>query len=146
MVGNLGATLSSLSELSHHLRQALLIALWNAIGGVFGAELLIHSNNSGFKKIVPAFILLAGVLILSPNNKIDARENSHIQWLDWLFLLLVGIYNGYFGAASGLLMIAVLARIVCGNYSEVNSLRNFASFCNNLVAAGMFILRLKIDW
>lgn len=146
VVGNLGATLSSLQELSHHRHEAFVIALWNTIGGVLGAELLIHSSNAGFKKIVPVFILLAGILILVPTDKRTAKKNRQVQWLDWTALLLVGIYNGYFGAASGLLMIAVLNRIVKYNYAEINSLRNFASFCNNFVAAGMFIMRLKIDW
>jgi len=43
-------------------------------------------------------------------------------------------------------MIAVLSKIVKENYAIYNAMRNLASFCNNVVAAGLFIFRLSIDW
>ncbi|MBU7563450.1 sulfite exporter TauE/SafE family protein [Pediococcus ethanolidurans] len=143
----LGTVISSLKELHGHWKQALQIAILNTIGGVFGALILIHSSNTGFKKMVPLFILLAGIMILYPQKANTTNLNNRFnQIMSWLSLFLVGVYNGYFGAASGLLMIAVLSKIVKENYAIYNAMRNLASFCNNVVAAGLFIFRLSIDW
>lgn len=142
-----GTVLASLRELHGHWKQAIQIACLNTIGGVFGALILIHSSNAGFKKLVPLFIFLAGIMILTPARKPGHQLNPRVvTWLSWLGLFLVGIYTGYFGAASGLLMIAVLSKIVKENYAIYNSMRNFASFCNNIVAATLFISMIRIDW
>lgn len=142
----LGALLSSLKELHNHWKQAIQIAVLNTVGGVLGALHLIHSSNAAFKKIVPFFILLAGIMILTPKRKSQHRETMILNILNWIGIFLVGIYNGYFGAASGLLMIAILSRVVNEKYATYNAMRNFASFSNNIVAASMFIATLSIDW
>lgn len=145
--GGLGTVTSSLRELHGHWKQAFQIAILNTMGGVFGALILIHSTNGGFKKLVPVFIMLAGILILTPKRKDKQAANTRlVTAISWISTFLVGIYAGYFGAASGLLMIAVLSKIVHENYAIYNSMRNFASFMNNIVAATMFIFTIPIDW
>lgn len=145
--GGLGTVTASLRELHGHWKQAFQIAVLNTLGGVFGALILIHSTNNGFKKLVPVFIMLAGILILTPKRRGKPVINNRIiTAVSWLNTFLVGIYTGYFGAASGLLMIAVLSKIVHENYAIYNSMRNFASFMNNIVAATMFIFTIPIDW
>lgn len=143
----MGTVLSSLKELHGHWKQAIQIALLNTAGGALGAIILIHSTNAGFQKLVPVFILFAGILILAPKGKSKPHLDKHLlSALSWLAIFLVGIYTGYFGAASGLLMIAVLSKIVKQNYVVYNSMRNFASFTNNVVSAIMFVIMLPIDW
>ncbi|HIW71193.1 MAG TPA: sulfite exporter TauE/SafE family protein [Candidatus Levilactobacillus faecigallinarum] len=142
----LGTLLSSLKELRHHWKQAIEIATLNTIGGVFGAILLIHSSNDTFKKIVPFFVMLAGVMILAPKVQNHQREMRILTLINQIGIFLVGIYNGYFGAASGLLMIAILSRAVHEKFVTYNAMRNFASFTNNIVAAGLFMVKLPIDW
>ncbi len=145
--GGVGTVLSSLKELRHHWRQAFQVALLNTLGGVLGAIILVHSSNAGFQKVVPIFILLAGVLILVPKSKREITKNHWFNVLGWLGVFLVGIYSGYFGgAAAGLLMIAVLSKIINEEYAIYNAMRNFATFCNNVVAASIFAWRLTIDW
>lgn len=91
--------------------------------------------------------MAAGIMILTPKRAGRQAVNTRlVTFVSWLSTFLVGIYAGYFGAASGLLMIAVLSKIVHENYAIYNSMRNFASFCNNIVAAIMFICTIPIDW
>ncbi|GAB5053401.1 hypothetical protein PESHB4_20390 [Pediococcus ethanolidurans] len=91
----LGTVISSLKELHGHWKQALQIAILNTIGGVFGALILIHSSNTGFKKMVPLFILLAGIMILYPQKANTTNLNNRFnQIMSWLSLFLVGVYNG----------------------------------------------------
>lgn len=145
--GGIGTVLASLRELRHHWRQAIQIAILNTIGGVLGATILIHSSNTGFKKVVPVFIMLAGVMILTPRRKSQQPvNNTLVSFLSWLGVFLVGIYTGFFGAGAGLLMIAVLSKIIDDKYTIYNAMRNFASFTNNVVSAIMFILTIPIAW
>lgn len=148
VASGIGTVLSSLKELRGHWKQAIQIAIITTTGGVLGALILIHSSNSGFKKCVPFFILLAGIMILLPkkNYKNTKKKSEWIKIISWLSLFLVGIYNGYFGAGAGLLMIAVLSIIVNQKYTIYNAMRNFASFVSNTVTATMFIFMLPIDW
>lgn len=143
-----GTVTSSLKELKHHWKTAFIVAGLSTIGSIMGAFILIHSSNSGFKRVVPFFILLAGVMLLWP-NKNSSHHNELNLWrniIGWLSIVLIGLYNGYFGAASGLLMIAVLSKVVGGEYATYNAIRNFESFINNIVSAIMFIIMLKIQW
>ena len=145
----LGTVISSLRELKNHWRTAILVALISTGGSILGALILIHSSNTGFKRIIPFFILLAGILLLRPNKKeprSNLRQSTFIVTVNWLSVMLIGLYNGFFGAASGLLMIAVLSKVIGGKYATYNAIRNFASFCNNCVSGIMFICLLPIQW
>ncbi|WP_119326748.1 sulfite exporter TauE/SafE family protein [Companilactobacillus musae] len=143
-----GTIASSLKELRNHWKMAIIVASLSTTGSVLGALILIHSSNSGFKKIVPLFILLAGVMLLWPSTpKNDTKKGSTvITFIKWLNVILIGLYNGYFGAASGLLMIAVLSKLIGGKYITYNAIRNFSSFINNICSAVMFIFLLQIQW
>lgn len=145
--GGCGTVLSSLKELHGHWKSSIRIAILNAIGGVLGALILIHSSNAGFKKVVPIFILFAGIMLLLPNNSaVSDKKSKFIIYISWISLFLVGMYNGYFGAASGLLMVAVLSKITNEKYVIYNAMRNFSSLINNIVSASLFIFMLHIDW
>lgn len=148
IAGGIGTVTSSRHELRGHWRQAGLIAAINTAGGILGAVILIHSSNASFQAVVPLFILLAGVMILWPTRQPVQAANATTQrpWLGWLGIWLVGIYTGYFGAGAGLLMIAVLSKIVHERYATFNAMRNFSSLCNNIAATLIFIATLPIAW
>ena len=63
-----------------------------------------------------------------------------------LFQFGVSIYGGYFGAAIGILMLAVLGFLGLTNIFAMNGLKNFFGFCINGVAAAYFILRGAVVW
>jgi uncharacterized membrane protein YfcA len=62
------------------------------------------------------------------------------------FQLLISIYGGYFGAAMGILMLAVLGFLGLSNIFAMNGLKNFFGFCINGVAAAYFIARGAVIW
>jgi uncharacterized membrane protein YfcA len=72
---------------------------------------------------------------------------SRGRWLAAiLFQFGVSIYGGYFGAAIGILMLAVLGFLGLTNIFAMNGLKNFFGFCINGVAAAYFILRGAVVW
>jgi uncharacterized membrane protein YfcA len=63
-----------------------------------------------------------------------------------LFQFGISIYGGYFGAAIGILMLAVLGFLGLTNIFAMNGLKNFFGLCINGVAASYFILKGAVVW
>jgi uncharacterized membrane protein YfcA len=58
----------------------------------------------------------------------------------------VTIYVGYFGAAAGIVMLAVLAATLAEPLARANALRNVLGAVANSVAAIGFALFGQVDW
>jgi uncharacterized protein len=63
-----------------------------------------------------------------------------------LIIALTGIYGGYFGAAQGVILLAVLGVFVAGGMTEVNGMKNVLAGMANLVSAGLFIAIADVNW
>ena len=59
---------------------------------------------------------------------------------------LAGIYGGYFGAAQGIILIAVLGIFVLDDLQRLNATKNVLAMTVNVVAAVVFVLATRIDW
>jgi uncharacterized membrane protein YfcA len=121
------------------------------LGGLTGAILLLVLPAEAFETIVPLLVGL-GVLLVAVQPWV-ARRLSTIQNTDvvggfvpWLLVYLVGIYGGYFGAAQGVLLIAILGALVDANLQRVNALKNVLAAVVNAVAAVLFIVVADVDW
>jgi uncharacterized membrane protein YfcA len=81
------------------------------------------------------------------DNAAPSLSMSSGRWVAAIFFqTLISIYGGYFGAAIGILMLAVLGFLGLTNIFAMNGLKNFFGFCINGVAAGYFILRGAVVW
>jgi uncharacterized membrane protein YfcA len=58
----------------------------------------------------------------------------------------VGVYGGYFGAAQGVLLVAVLALGLDVPLAVVNGLKNVAVLSANMAASVVFIAFAPLDW
>ena len=63
-----------------------------------------------------------------------------------LGVYLTGIYGGYFGAAQGVILIALLAILVDDELQRLNGLKNLIAAVINGVAAIVFILVAPVAW
>ena len=122
------------------------------IGGVIGATLLLVLPAGVFKAVVPVLILLALVLVvLQPRLArrfvhADAPPGGRRPALLWVLVLLTGVYGGYFGAAQGVLLVAMLGALLDSDLQRVNGLKNVLSFLVNLVAGVLFIVLAHPNW
>jgi uncharacterized membrane protein YfcA len=74
-------------------------------------------------------------------------RQSHRRWTAAiLFQFAISIYGGYFGAAIGILMLAVLGFLGLTNIFAMNGLKNFFGLCINGVAATYFVVRGAVIW
>ncbi|HET9124990.1 MAG TPA: sulfite exporter TauE/SafE family protein [Solirubrobacteraceae bacterium] len=139
-------------ELAGQERRLALLAGFSVSGGIIGAILLLTLPASAFKAIVPVFILIALVLIiLQPriNRFLGARGSSRGEHAGPLALLGVfagGIYGGYFGAAQGIMVLAILALSIDDTLQRLNALKVVMTGTVNLVSGIVFLFAAHVAW
>lgn len=137
-------------ELKGQLGRMLRLVPASLLGGVLGGVLLLTLPASAFKAVVPGLILLGCLLVaLQPwlSQRISRPEHSHVgAWWVWPGVFLTGIYGGYFGAAQGVLLMAVLGIGLDTDLQRMNALKNVLATVVNTVAAILFIVVAEIDW
>jgi hypothetical protein len=57
-----------------------------------------------------------------------------------------GIYGGYFGAAQGIILIALLGMLIRDDLQRLNATKNVLAGSVNLVASIVFLFATNIDW
>ena len=122
-----------------------------AAGGLAGSLLLLVLPAEVFDAVVPALVLAAVLLVvLQPRlaRRVAAREpdaTSGGRWLD-AGVLLTGVYGGYFGAAQGVLLLALLGLLLPDDLQRSNGLKNVLATLVNAVAAVVFVLVAPVAW
>jgi uncharacterized membrane protein YfcA len=140
-------------ELAGQRRRTVPLATASLLGGVAGATLLLTLPASAFKSIVPVFIGLALVLILLQPRLSTAlahlRRPSHANAgpLATLGVFASGVYGGYFGAAQGIMLLAILALSLEGeDLQRINALKVVLAGLVNLVAGIVFVFAGHVSW
>jgi uncharacterized membrane protein YfcA len=159
---NLGVVPGSVSgaygyrrELRGQRGRLLRFAPFSALGGVAGAILLLALPASAFEAIVPLFVAAGLVLVvLQPriNRRLARRRaerervHAHGGASALLATGLTGVYGGYFGAAQGILLLAILGIAIDDDLQRVNALKVVLAGLVNFVAAIVFVLAAHIAW
>ena len=139
-------------ELRGQRDRAIWLGRASLLGGTLGAVLLLALPASWFAAIVPVFIALALVLVvLQPRlAAVLARRHEepheHGGRLALAGVFGAGVYGGYFGAAQGILLLAVLGLTVDDDLQRINGLKNVLAVIVNGVAAVVFVLVAHVAW
>jgi uncharacterized protein len=67
-------------------------------------------------------------------------------WWVWPGVLGTGVYGGYFGAAQGVLLMAVFGIGIDDHVQRHNALKNVLAALVNAVAAVVFVVVADVDW
>lgn len=127
------------------------LLLASLLGGLSGALLLLRLPPSFFAIVVPYVIGFAVVLVLlQPRLKRIVKARKHREREGGLLLLmlvfLASVYGGYFSAAQGILLLALLGLGSNGNLQQTNALKNVAQAVVNSIAALVFIFVGGVEW
>ncbi|MFM9370017.1 sulfite exporter TauE/SafE family protein [Streptomyces sp. Da 82-17] len=146
-----GTAAGSRAELRGQRRRLVRLGLLAAAGGTLGAALLLTTPASAFEAVVPWLIALGSVLILLREplrrlvERLPAREDGTSYALAGA-VLLVGLYGGYFGAAAGVLMLAVLSLSASEPLPVTNAVKNIATGAANVTAAVAYAFLAPVHW
>jgi uncharacterized membrane protein YfcA len=122
------------------------------LGGAAGAVLLLSTPAEGFEKVVPILLGLASMAIVLPRRAFgDARVANHQRHTATLVLeggaiFAICIYAGYFGAAAGVLLLALLLRTGGATLAHANAGKNVILGVANVVAAVIFAVFAPVQW
>jgi uncharacterized protein len=142
--GGVSGSIGYRRELRGQARRAATLGIGTTLGAVAGGTLLLALPSSVFDAVVPALILLACAL-MAIRPKPAAAVRSHTPAAT-AAAFLTGIYGGYFGAAQGVIMLAVLRLCFADDLQRLNGLKNVLTGLANAVAALLFIFFAHIAW
>ena len=125
----------------------------SALGGLTGAVVLLALPASAFDAIVPAFVALGLVLVvLQPRitRWLVARRHPsaphEVSAGAQAATFGTGVYGGYFGAAQGIMLLAILGIALDDDLQRVNAVKVVLAGTVNLVAAIVFVAVAHVDW
>jgi len=150
--GSASGAIGYRAELAGQRQRLLRLGTASTVGAVLGAAALLTAPEDAFQAIVPVLIALACVLVvvqprLSPWLAAPGRsDRQHGGALLYVGVLLTGIYGGYFGAAQGVLLIAVMGLLLDESLQRINAAKNVLAGLVNLVAAVVFIAVTDVAW
>ena len=139
-------------ELRGQRRRAVPLLIASTAGGIIGAILLLSLPASAFKAIVPGFIALALLLIVLQPRLMRVLETRRRPAHErpgpavTAAVSLSGVYGGYFGAAQGIMLLAILGLTVDDELQRLNALKVVLAGLVNLVAGVIFVFAAHVDW
>jgi len=156
---NIGLVPGSLSGVYGYRRElkgqrARITALGPAslAGGLTGAVLLLLLPGSVFAHVVPVLILIALALVITGPRlatTVAARRGDGGATIGPALLACIfatGVYGGYFGAAQGIILIALLSIFLEDDLQRLNASKNVLAMLVNGIASVVFIFGTSIDW
>jgi uncharacterized membrane protein YfcA len=143
-----GSMIGARPELSGQRERALRLAAITALGGAAGAGALLLAPASAFAVVVPVLIAGASALLLIQPviSGLSPRPGAERSRRRLCGIFAAAVYIGYFGAAGGVVLLAILATMFSESLIRLNALKNIISGAANAVAATAFSLFAPVDW
>lgn len=150
--GTVSGAIGYRRELAGQQRRIVRFGAASALGGLSGAVLLLTLPSAAFQAIVPIFIAAALVLVviqpwLTRRLAARGRHPDHEGGaLTNLGVYGTGIYGGYFGAAQGIMLLAILGVALAQDIHRTNALKNVLAAIVNGVAGVCFLFSAEVAW
>ncbi len=153
--GSISGSIGYRRELVGQRGRVLRLVSASLVGGLVGAVLLLGLPEGAFAAIVPVLIVLGLVLVVfGPRLSawVAGRHESagglpeNGAWWVWPLVLVAGVYGGYFGAAQGILLMAIMGIGIDESLQRLNAVKNVLAAVVNGVAGVVFVLVAEVDW
>jgi hypothetical protein len=150
--GYLGSVAGFRTEIANQRQRLKSLGLVTIAGAVVGAVLLLTTPSHAFTRLAPWLVLFASLLfalrpLLARGPARLGHEDTQVH-RPLLFggMFLAAVYGGYFGAAMGVIMLAVLGLALPDTLARSNGLRAVLSVLANGVAAVVFVVHGALPW
>jgi len=150
VVGNWpGSTWAARPELrgrARRLRQLVPVA---AAGGAVGTALLLGTPAAVFDRFLPFFLVGASVALLGQPRLATWRRRyvgGASRFLFFAGLFGVCLYDGYFGAGTGVMLLALFLIALDEGLPRANAYKNFLLGVADVISAAGFAIFGSVDW
>lgn len=140
---NIGALVGKFKNVKVIIKSESALIGYSMIGAIIGGLALAFMPIAGFQKLVPILILIAS---LSLFIKVKVNLTPLRQRIEYLWLITIGFYAGYFGPGQGVMTIAVLARDEKRSVSDINVSKNVVVTLTCLGSNLIYIVSGKVNW
>jgi uncharacterized protein len=150
--GYLGAVFGSRLDLTGQRRRVRHLIPTAAVGSAIGCAILLLTPERAFELIVPFLVLGAAAtlafqdrlrrLVGHPSVASPRRAAISLH----LVVGLASIYGGYFGAALGVMLVALIALVLDESLARVSALKNVSSLVVGLMTVFIFALFGPVHW
>jgi uncharacterized protein len=149
--GSVSGAIGYRGELAGQRRRVLVLGTASLLGGIAGAVLLLSLPGSAFEAIVPVLIALALVLVVAQPRLTRLLAERRVARPHggpplWAGVFGTGVYGGYFGAAQGVILLALLGIAIPDDLQRLNALKNVLAGIVNGVAAVVFVFAASVAW
>lgn len=148
--GYLGGTLAYRRELAGQGRRVRDLGLTAGLGAALGCLVLLTTSAAVFERVVP-FLVLGAVGLLAVQPRLTAalrkRDGGHRERPIVLHasIFAAGVYASYFGAAVGVLLLAVLGLLMADGLQRLNALKGTLSLISSALGTVVFLVVAPVD-
>jgi uncharacterized protein len=152
--GYVGGTIGYREELKGQRGRLVQLAIPNVTGAAVGTLILLLTPGSAFDAVVPFLILFACALMAfqdrigayTEHHRAAFTETGRMAWPVFAAMFFLGIYGAYFGAALGIMTLAVFTIFLAEDIQRLNALKGVSSLIINAIAAVGFMLFGPVRW
>lgn len=128
-------------DIRAHKAQLIGFGIAALIGGLSGAELLLHLDDDAFSRAVPWLMLIAVALFAFGQqiNKWAAARTVKMSGAEragaivlWLLLVAICLYGGFFNAGLGIVLLAFFA---LAGFTDIHAMNGLKLSISSIVAA-----------
>lgn len=150
-IGSVAGSRPELTGMGAAVRRGIPVAV---AAGAVGATLLLVGPPGVFESVVPALVAAASaLLLLSPRvrraglrRRAEGTAHPDGGRVVTVLVFLACVYGGYFGAAAGVMILAVLLSRTDRSLPVSNALKNVFLGAANATAAVVFAFRAPVEW
>ncbi|MFN2462547.1 MAG: sulfite exporter TauE/SafE family protein [Candidatus Dormibacteria bacterium] len=145
--GSLSGAWGYRAQLRGNLRRAAGLCLLPGAGGLVGAALLLTLPPRVFQVVIPILVAAASITVLAqPWLTRRLRGEGTRRAPLYIGLFVVGVYGGYFGAAQGIMLLAVMGLFLAVPLQRANAFKTLIAGTANAVSGVVFILLAPVAW
>jgi uncharacterized protein len=152
VAGNFSGAYGYRHELRGQRRRIALFGAVSVLGALVGALSLVVLPASAFDDLVPALVFLASMLVLIQpwlKKRLGDRTKGatvHGGPALWAGIFAAAVYGGYFGAAAGVVLLALFGLLLNDSMQRLNGMKNICIGAVNATAAVFFVCVAHIAW
>jgi uncharacterized membrane protein YfcA len=150
--GYLASVAGSWRDVGQERRTLLRLLPTIVVGTAAGCALLLVTSADAFARVVP-FLVLVAAAVLAFQDRIKAvvghphQMGTRKRALALHGLVGIGcVYGGYFGAALGVLLVAVLGLLVNASLRRITAMKNVVSAVEGAVTVAYFAVFADVRW
>lgn len=154
--GSVSGAVGYRRELAGQRRRVLRLGAAALLGALAGATLLVTLPSDAFDMVVPVLVAVALILVVAQPRLARAVQRRRERAGTTAHpdgglplqagLLLSSAYGGYFGAAQGVIYLALMGLLLDEDLQRTNAVKNILGAIVNGTAAVFFLFVAHFDW